>query len=193
VVAEKEKIVATHEQAPDVEQFGELAHERHEAMRDQLERAERQHKARLNEQEAISEAIELAKESHSEKESSVPTSPAERRRAAPSKKQREISLKSQMKQIQTEMSPSSRVLSKLIHSKPVENAADVAGSTIARPNALLSGSIAAFIGVTVSYFVAKYYGFQLSGFETIAAFVFGWIIGILYDYFSVMIRGHRKD
>ncbi|MDB5177367.1 MAG: hypothetical protein JWN75_1035 [Candidatus Saccharibacteria bacterium] len=193
-MAENEKIITkSHEQASDVEQFGELAHERHEAMRDQLERAERQHKADKSEQEAFREATEIAEKMESKNESHSAISPAERRRPAPSKKQREASLKSQLKQVQGEMSTSSRLFSKFIHNKAIENMSDGASSTIARPNALLSGSIAAFIGVTVSYFVAKYYGYQLSGFETIAAFVFGWIIGILYDYFSVMLRGHRKD
>jgi hypothetical protein len=192
-VVEKEKIAAVYEQAPDVEQFGELAHERHEAMRDQLERAERQHKTHDSDSEIIKEATERAKELSVEKEDGRPTTPAERRRGAPSRKQLDTSLKSQMKQIQGEMSTSSRLVSKLIHNRPVEVVSDAIGSTAARPNALLSGSIAAFIGVTASYFIAKYYGFQLSGFETIAAFIAGWIIGILYDYFSVMIRGRRKD
>jgi len=191
-VAEKEKrAVNSYEQASDVEQYGELAHERHEALRNQLDRAERQHTSRTSEHEAILEATALAKTS--EKETPVIPSPAERRRGAPSKKQRDASLKSQLKQAQSEMNTSSRVLSKVIHAKAVESASDAAASTIARPNALLSGSIAAFVGVTVCYFVAKYYGYQLSGFETIAAFIFGWVLGILYDYFSVMIRGHRKD
>jgi hypothetical protein len=192
-VVEKNKIAALHEQAPDVEQFGELAHERREALRDQLERAERQHEAHGDHNESVREATERAKELGVEKVDMPATSPAERRRGAPSKKQRETSLKSQMKQIQSEMSTGDRLVSKLIHNRPIEAVSDIVGSTVARPNALLSGSIAAFIGVTISYFVAKYYGFQLSGFETIAAFIVGWIMGILYDYFSVMIRGHRKD
>ncbi|MDB5183384.1 MAG: hypothetical protein JWO07_65 [Candidatus Saccharibacteria bacterium] len=97
-----------------------------------------------------------------------------------------------MKFADAEMKPSERVFSKFLHNKTVEKTSDVIGSTVARPNAMLSGSIAAFLGITILYFVSKYYGFQLSGFETIATFIMGWVVGVLYDYFSVMIRGHSN-
>ena len=193
-MSENEPVVTrSHEQPSDAD-HEVFARERHEVLREQLERAERQHNTnRTSEQDALREATELAADAKVVPETEARTSPAERRRGAPSKKQREASLKSQLSHIQSEMDTSSRIISKVIHSKPIESLSDTTAATVARPNALLSGSIAAFIGVTVCYFVAKYYGYQLSGFETIAAFIFGWIIGILYDYFSVMIRGSSKD
>jgi hypothetical protein len=192
-VAEKQNntVAKSHEQSSDNEQLNEIGRQQSEILRNRLDRAEQEHTSRTSEVEALHEATKLAVES--DKEKPLFSSPAERRRGAPSKKLREASLKSQLSHVQSEMNTSSRVISKIIHAKPVENASDVAAATIARPNALLSGSIAAFIGVTICYFVAKYYGYQLSGFETIAAFIVGWAVGILYDYFSIMIRGHRKD
>ncbi len=193
MVAEQEKkAIKSHEQATDIEQFGEIAHERREMMRSQLERAEKQHNKDHSEQEILAEATELAKKADAAKETkTATTSPAERRRGPISKKQLDTSFKSQMTHVQNEMNASNKLISKFIHSRPVETTSDFIGSTFARPNALLSGSIAAFISITVLYFVAKYYGFRLSGFETIAAFVLGWVFGILYDYFSVMIRGRK--
>jgi hypothetical protein len=192
-VATKEQITATkHEQTADVEQFGELAHERHEAIRAHLDASEHHHKRIEDQEAALEQATELAGKADAKKEAHKHTSPVERRKGAPTKKQRARAFDTKMKEVQSEMRPSERVVSKLIHAKPVEQASDFVGSTLARPNAMLSGSIAAFIGVTVFYFIAKYYGYHLSGFETIGAFVLGWIIGILYDYFSVMIRGHKR-
>jgi len=181
------------EKTADAEQFGELAHERHEAIKNALENAERQHKEHhSSEREILAKAKDLADQAEEAAHDRQPA-PAERRRTGPiHKKQLAESFKSQMKYAESEMNTSERILSRFLHSKPVEKSADALGSTVARPNAMLSGSIAAFVGVTALYFIAKYYGFQLSGSETIVTFVIGWIIGLLYDYFAVMIRGHKK-
>lgn len=193
-MAEKQTTSANlYEKTADVEQFGEIAHERHEAIQKELENAERKHKEHhSSEREILAKARDLASEADESLRDRQPA-PAERRRTGPiNKKQLAESFKAQMKDAEAEMKPSERVFSRFLHSKPVEKTADALGSTVARPNAMLSGSIAAFLGVTILYFVAKYYGFQLSGSETILTFVGGWIIGLLYDYFSVMIRGHKK-
>jgi hypothetical protein len=193
-VSEKETGSANlYDKAADAEQYGEIAHERHEVIRSALEQEEHKHKEKQSEREILAKAKELAEETDKQREETDKLAPARRRSGPISKKQRESSFKSQMKYAQNEMKPTERVFSRFIHNKAVEKTSDAVGSTVARPNAMLSGSIAAFIGVTGLYFIAKYYGFQLSGFETIACFVIGWIVGILYDYFSVMIRGHKKE
>lgn len=192
-MAEKETSVANlYEKTADVEQFGEIAHERHEAIRNALEREERKHKERHSEREIVAKAKELAHDTHESQTDKHAASPAERRRGPISKRQLESSFKSQMQSIETEMTTGERFVSKFIHNKVIEKTSDAVGSTLARPNAMLSGSIVAFVGITVLYFISKYYGFQLSGFETIATFIIGWIIGILYDYFSVMFKGTRN-
>jgi hypothetical protein len=192
-VAEKQlNAVNRLEQPADVEQFGEIAHERHEAIKTALEREERKHNERHSEREILAKAKELANKSDEAHKDHDKASPAERRSGPINKKQLDNSFKSQMKYAEAEMKPAERIFSKIIHNKSVEKSAEIIGSTVARPNAMLSGSIAAFIGITVLYFVSKYYGFQLSGFETIATFIIGWVAGVLYDYFSVMIRGHRR-
>lgn len=94
-----------------------------------------------------------------------------------------------METIQAEMSAPARAFSKVIHNKTVEKVSDVAGSTIARPNAILSGSICAFVLVLALYIHARYIGYALSGFETIATFLLGWFIGIVFDFIRVMVRG----
>ncbi len=179
----------SHEAENSAEKPDHEAERQREVLRENLERAEREHKQRTSETEVLAEAKQLAHEKEEPHHNVQPTSPAERRRGPITKKQLDNGFKMQMAQAQSHMSPAGRVFSKFIHLRPVEVVSDIASSTIARPNALLSGSIAAFGFVTILYFTAKYYGFSLSGFETIGAFVLGWIIGILYDYFAVMIRG----
>lgn len=115
----------------------------------------------------------------------------ERRRGMISKKEKDISYNATMRDIEGHMTPTSRAFSRLIHHKTVERVSDTVGSTVARPNAILAGAIAAFVISLSTLLIAKHYGYRLSGFEAIAAFAVGWLLGILYDFFRVMITGKR--
>lgn len=117
--------------------------------------------------------------------------PAAKRRGTISKKEKDASFKRHMQQVQAEMSPPARVFSKFIHNKAVERTSEFVGSTIARPNSIMAGAIVAFVAVLIVYLVAKNLGYVLSGFETIAAFIIGWVLGILYDYLRVMVTGKK--
>jgi hypothetical protein len=97
-----------------------------------------------------------------------------------------------MKNVQSEMSAPARVFSKVIHNPIVERTSEVIGSTVARPDAILSGSVFAFLLVLGLYILARYNGFELRGSETIIAFVIGWIIGIVFDFLRAMITGKRQ-
>lgn len=107
------------------------------------------------------------------------------------KKQRENSYKQTMKHIQSEMSSPSRAFSKFIHNNVVEKSSEVIGSTLARPNAILAGSLTALVLVSGVYIVAKIFGYRLSGFETIGAFILGWALGLIYDYLRFTALGRR--
>lgn len=107
------------------------------------------------------------------------------------KKNRDASFKKQMQTIQADMSLSQRVFSKFIHVKPIEQTSDAVGASFARPNAILAGSITAFALTLGVYLIAKFVGYNLSGFETIGAFVVGWILGIVYDYLRLIITGKK--
>ncbi len=141
--------------------------------------------------EALKEAISVESGSAEKKRKEAAGSPAKRRHGVVSKKERDASYKHHMKQLQGELKPSQRAFSKFIHNPVVEKTSDAVGNTIARPNAVLSGAVVAFFLVLGVYLVSKYYGYTLSGFETIGAFIAGWILGILYDFFKVMITGKK--
>ena len=97
-----------------------------------------------------------------------------------------------MAAVQSQLSPSSRAFSKVIHNPAIEKASEVTGSTVARPNALLSGAIAAFVLTLAIYLIARFNGYPLSGAESIAAFALGWLCGIAFDFVRMMMLGRRN-
>ena len=107
------------------------------------------------------------------------------------KQAKEAEFKKTMKTIQKDMAPASRTFSKVIHNPAVEATSEVAGKTVARPAALLAGSLTAFVLVAIVYMVAKYFGYVLSGFEWILTFLIGWAIGLIVDWIRVAILGRR--
>ncbi|MGY4893923.1 MAG: hypothetical protein ACO1N2_04540 [Candidatus Saccharimonadota bacterium] len=141
--------------------------------------------------EALKEAVSVERASAEKKGKEASGSPAKRRHGVVSKKERNASYKQHLKHLQNELTPAQRGFSKVIHNPVVEKTSEVVGSTIARPNAILAGAVVAFIAVLGVYLVAKHYGYVLSGFETIAAFIVGWVVGMLYDFFKVMITGKK--
>ena len=105
------------------------------------------------------------------------------------KEDRKDSFKKTMETVQSQLPKSSRTFSKVIHNPTVEKVSELTGKTIARPNAILSGSVVAFVLTLAIYTLAKINGYPLSGFETIAAFIIGWIAGMLFDYIRIGIKG----
>jgi hypothetical protein len=120
---------------------------------------------------------------------SDPVPSSKRLPRAAGKKEREASYQQTMSHLRSELPVHERAFSRIIHSPIIESVSEAAGSTVARPNALLAGSLTAFIFVTIIYVVARNMGYVLSGFETIGAFVLGWLLGIIYDYVRIAIRG----
>lgn len=101
------------------------------------------------------------------------------------------SYKRTMKQIQGEMPLINRLFSKIIHIPIIEGSLNLIANTILRPNAILFGSIMAFLLGSFSYYIAKQFGYATSGSEVITAFVFGWILGTVYDLLYLMTHGHK--
>lgn len=108
------------------------------------------------------------------------------------KKQKDAEYKKTMQAIRSDMSAPEKAFSEVIHNPVIEKASEIIGTTLARPNALLAGSTTAFISVALVYIVAKQYGYVLSGFESIAAFMLGWLAGVSFDYIRLLIRGSNR-
>ncbi len=189
-----EKIHSTPEKTTNTTELESIADEQKEALRDSLEKAEKVHEKQQEEaaslEAAKNNAVELAPRTNHNL-AHTDSSSKEKRRGIISRKQREESFHKQMESIAPHLSPNEQKFSRFIHNKSIEKTSDAIGSTIARPNALLAGSISAFILVAIIYLFAKHYGYPLSGFETIAAFGVGWIIGMIYDYIRLLIVGKK--
>lgn len=176
----------------------EVQREAQERIHDALERkvqnaetaAERE-KTALEAMEKARETAESAEERTRGKEEVAPN--AERPQHGPTKAERKKSFDKTMEAVQSQMSASSRTFSKIIHNPVVEKVSEATGRTVARPNAILSGSLSALILTVAIYTVAQVNGYPLSGTESIAAFVIGWLIGIIIDYARIAYQGGRRE
>ena len=165
-------------------------HEQNERLKENRER-KAEHSQEQSVEAARHEVLEHATANEKLKESERKV---EKRPSRPHKRTKKLldqSFTKQMKEARQEMSAPSRSFSKFIHVTPIEAASEAIGTTIARPNAILAGSLSAFLLVSAVYLVAKYIGYPLSGFETIGAFILGWLIGIMIDFFRIMATGKR--
>lgn len=98
------------------------------------------------------------------------------------------SYKNTLSNIQVDMGKTSRTMSRIIHNPAIETASTVVGSTIARPRTIIYSSFTALVSVSLLYIAAKYFGYTLSGSETIATFLLGWLIGIVYETVTSVLR-----
>lgn len=165
------------------ERLKELAEKSGEKLEDRESGKSREHEAR-KETEAIFNKEQSAGEKKSGGEPNAPSATIRR-------EDRESNYKQTMRHVQDELSPPARMFSKVIHHPVVEKTSDAIGSTVARPNAILAGSITALLVVGCVYFIARTVGYELQGSETIISFACGWLLGILFDFFKVMVTGKR--
>lgn len=176
----------------NLEAIGEAARNRSEELRSiesgvelSPESAEQQaEKARAEALEAAVsvEAGGAEKNHHAEPAAAIKRAPA-------SKARKDASFNRTMTDVQHELTGTSRSFSKIIHHKTIEATSEAVGRTIARPSAIVAGSSVALVFTFAVYMIAKFYGYPLSGFETIGAFVIGWMIGIFYDFGKKLIYG----
>lgn len=190
-MAGPEQLNETHEHS--LEQAAEAAAEQSEKLRAKHEKSGEvldDGESRASAERATVESLFSKEQSAGERKQGGEPSAVTKKAAKPhSKTQKKLAYKQTMRHIQSEMPPTSRVFSKVIHSPIVESTSDVIGKTVARPNAVLAGSFTAFVVTLGLYSLAQYIGFPLSGFEMIGAFIVGWIIGILFDFLRVMATG----
>lgn len=177
-----EAIRQSQEQAERLKNLHETAAEKERAERNPEQ--ERQNAEREAKEQADSK--EQVRVGRPEKEA------APERRGAPSKQERAKAFDATMENVRKDMSLPQKTFSKLIHNRSVEVASEAIGSTVARPNVILAASASALLFTTVAYVVARYYGYVLSGFESIATFAIGWVVGILFEYFRAGVFNRKK-
>ncbi|MBL8159946.1 hypothetical protein JNJ66_05800 [Candidatus Saccharibacteria bacterium] len=109
------------------------------------------------------------------------------------KKTKQQEYQQTMTSVQSKLTPASRSFSKIIHTPAVEKASEVIGSSIARPNQILFGSLTALVLMGATYGIAHYIGFPLSGTEPLLAFLIGWVLGSSFDTIRLLFRGKRPS
>ena len=178
------------------ETLGEQGHELREALRNRMETESKKHNQvgeKENARHEVERAFERGHDARGNKmhqpKQTLPTTKQPIKKATKTQKQAEY--KKTLKSIQKEMNPAERTFSKVIHNPVVEAVSEVAGKTVARPAALLAGSLSALVLTSIIYAVAKYYGYTLSGFEWVATFLIGWLIGLIVDWVRVAILGRK--
>ncbi len=182
------------EQGVDQEALNKAAEQGRERIAEQLERRSPESRPEKATHELSKEAAERAV-SHEKEVAShekQADTPERARRAPATKREQAKAFDNVMDEARSHMSPAERTFSKVIHNPAVEKMSEVLGKTVARPNAILSGSITAFAMVLLFFLVARYYGYPLSGAETIFAFIIGWVLGTVYDFLRTMITGGRS-
>lgn len=171
---------------------GELEQSAGEVERSAAERLERR-----AEQAAERQHEKLDDARHEALEQAEARQTAETEKPAASETPRQItkddrtnSYRKTMEKMQSELPPASRTFSKVIHNPAVEKASEAIGSTVARPNLIIAGALGAISSVVV-YFIARHYGYVLSGSETIILFGCGWVIGAIIEYARVGFLNKR--
>ena len=187
-----EKLKSTSENSIDTEAWHNVNNEKSTEITKSLEKAIEKEKSNAeNENNIKHEAIELA--TRHENEQTEKRQSKETKEDKPlTKKDIDNSYKKTLTNVQNQLSAPSRAFSKVIHNPVVEKTSDAIGNTIARPNLIISGALGAIASVFV-YFIAKRYGYLLSGSEVIVLFVAGWSIGAVIEYARIGFINNRKN
>ena len=179
---------ANPELAKNAGELEQSASEIERSAAEQLERraeqAVEQHEKLDNARHEVLEQAETSQTAETEKPA-APETPREI-----TKDDRADSYRKTMEKMQSELPPASRTFSKVIHNPAVEKASEAIGSTVARPNLIIAGALGAIASVII-YFVARHYGYVLSGSETIILFGCGGVIGAIIEYARVGFLNKR--
>ena len=187
-----EKLKSTVENTVDTKELAKLSNERAAEIERSLEKAAAEkEKSNAEKENSIKhEAIKIA--ARQERRQEQKESKEIKEDKPLTKKDIEASYKKTLENVQDQLSAPSRAFSKVIHNPVVEKTSDAIGNTVARPNLIISGALGAIASVVV-YFIAKRYGYLLSGSETIILFVAGWSIGAVIEYARVGFINNRKN
>jgi len=86
-----------------------------------------------------------------------------------------------LQSIRKDLSVPERAFSKVVHNKVVDSLSAGAEKTVARPSALLAGSVCAFIGSSVFLYIAKHYGYEYNFLLFVIFFASGFVLGLFVE------------
>ncbi|HSX14348.1 MAG TPA: hypothetical protein VLE72_00340 [Candidatus Saccharimonadales bacterium] len=135
--------------------------------------------------------VEAARQSLERETKSVDT--LKPKEAEPAKKEptgldRKAAYADTMATLQRHLPTFSRGFSKVIHNPVIDKTSEVVGSTVLRPSITLGATSTALLVGGFTYFLAKHYGYSLSGSAMLLSLVIGGLIGLLIEGLSKLFR-----
>lgn len=97
------------------------------------------------------------------------------------KKERDEVYKTEIKQVQAQLSPASRTFSKVIHNKVVEKVSDTAEKTVMRPSALIGGAVLGLVLGLIVYLIARANNYIMGNLEILVLFAVGALVGVVVE------------
>ncbi|MBI2798346.1 hypothetical protein HYX70_03570 [Candidatus Saccharibacteria bacterium] len=132
-----------------------------------------------------SEASEAKKAKQAEKsekkEPIVAATPKERNRA----------YKKEMRKVQAQLSPGSRMFSKVVHNRAVEVTSNVAEKTVVRSSVLIGGTVVGIILGGLVYFSANRYGYGLPNWSLVFFLIMGGVLGVVIEFLLKATRSTK--
>jgi hypothetical protein len=102
-----------------------------------------------------------------------------------------VSRNQQLKNIQGNLSPRQKTLSKVIHQKAISTISEGASKTVTRPSGLLGGGILAFAGTLAYYYISRHAGLKFNYTIYVALFIIGFAVGIVGEI-AIRIALHKR-
>ena len=81
-----------------------------------------------------------------------------------------------------------RVLSRVVHTKPVEILSTAGEKTVARPAGILGGGLTALAGSAATLYMAKHYGFRYNLLLFILLFAAGYLVATVLELLVAMVK-----
>lgn len=165
------------------------SHERSEQLSQELEAARREKLEELR-QHAESEPDHAEKRAEAAREiinrqEQAPKPAAHAENKAPSVKipfiNHRLNYAQTLASVQRKLSPVSRTFSEVIHTPAIEKTSEVMEKTVARPSVVLGATWTALLVGGIFYFVARHFGYTLSGSEMLFSLIVGALLGGLVE------------
>ncbi len=146
----------------------------------------RQHEELLKAERAVEHQAKSKHETHLEKDSHKHEQPV-----YVNQELKRIALERTLARVRHHLSKPSKTLSKIVHQPTVQAVSEVGAKTVARPSGLLAGSLCAFIGSSVIFYLSKHYGFEYNYLLFFVFFVSGFFIGLIIEIVLRLFKRRR--
>lgn len=106
---------------------------------------------------------------------------------------KELSYRRILKHVRHQMNTPTRLFSKVVHLRQIENLSEFGTKTIARPIGIIGGALTALMGSIVLLYLSKHFGYSYNYFAFFILFSIGFLGSILIEVLiKVLFHRYRK-